>query len=515
MGQISIPRAKFGPTTRVGTAKPPWPDYMTRHRRAMTGFGESVFSLGRMLGQKHIDQLVQAEFSEGKAALQRKDNEFFSRSIDDPEYEKLPEKYNKESKKWQKEILGRYKTPGARNALANMITAERPKMDATLNGIIKSKAQEDARRKLSDSIQGFIPSAGAIPEELELGIINSKAAAQGAVQSGLYSKDEAEEIIIFALMADWPELALKEIDASSLTAQRKIQLRTATKYASAKLTQALEIEREKDRNEISKLIRSGESARERIESSSLDEKEQWTWFERDRAEADRLAKGKEITTNEQIKGQLESMAYDIPIGVITMPELKKRLDDERYTKKTIDDATYDEIFSLAQREFKSYQAGAMKEREVHALGQLVTHPSELGFEEKLAQLTSRFDKDQERVLRQLQFDNLDKYKKALRDWLKTKPDADADEVYTEGRKLLKHYYKSPNQLRKEAGILPDYTKAPTEWLRTKEVPEVLRSINTMNKPANLKEFEERMAQLPTRDARMRYYQKWYKEVKGK
>ena len=220
----------------------------------------------------------------------------------------------------------------------------------------------------------------------------------------------------------------------------------------------LEIEREKNRDEISKLIRSGQSAGASIEGSNLDEKEQWMWFERERAETERKLKGEVIIANEQIKGQLESMAYDISTGAVTMPELKRRLYDERYTKKTIDDAAYDELFSLAERKFESYQAGAMKEREVYALGQLVTHPSELGFEEKLRQLTSQLAKDQERALRQLQFDNLDQYKKALRDWLK-KPenkDATADEIYIEGRKILVHYRKTPDQLRTV------YPKIPTD-----------------------------------------------------
>lgn len=241
MGRIAIPRHKFGPPAKAGVARPPWPGYMTRERRAMAGFGESMFSLGRMLGQKVTNQLVQSEFAEGKAALQRSDNEFFQNAVDDPDYDKLAEKYSKESKKWQEEIVSRYKTPGARNALKNMITADAPRMNDTLNGIIKGKAQEDARIKVLESIQGttddktsefkpgFIPRAGATPDELELGIINATSTMQGAVESGLYSKNEGEEIIIYALMEDWPEVALEQIDASSLLPQRKLQLKSQAK----------------------------------------------------------------------------------------------------------------------------------------------------------------------------------------------------------------------------------------------------------------------------------------------
>ena len=232
--------------------------------------------------------------------------------------------------------------------------------------------------------------------------------------------------------------------------ERYVKLQTAQQL------ELLEVQREKDRDEISKLIRSGQSADSAIESSGLEEKEQFTWFERQRAEIDRRLKGEDIATNESVKGQLESMAYDISSGAITMPELKKRLNDERYTKKTIDDAAYDEIFSLAERKFESYQSEAMKRREVHALGQLVTFPSEEGFAEKLARLTSQFEREQAQTLRQLQFDNLDKYKKAMRDWLIKNKDANADEIYEEGRKLLVHYRKTPDELR------TIYPKMPTD-----------------------------------------------------
>jgi len=243
--------------------------------------------------------------------------------------------------------------------------------------------------------------------------------------------------------------AIKFVMARDIDIEIKKDIVSDLNFEAAQQREQLETAKEADRDEISKLIRSGHSATTRIENSKLDENEQWTWFERERVESERLATGKAIVTNEEIKGQLESMAYDIPTGAVALSEIKKRLWNERYTELTIDNAAYDEIFSLAQREFKSYQAGAMKEREVHALGQLVTHPSELGYAEMLAQLTSKLEKEQAQVLRQLQFDNLDKYKKALRDWLKTKPDADADEIYEAGRSLLRHFRKSPDQLRKE------------------------------------------------------------------
>ena len=231
--------------------------------------------------------------------------------------------------------------------------------------------------------------------------------------------------------------------------ERYVKLQTAQQL------EQLEIQREEDRDEISKLVRAGQSADAAIEGSNLDEKEQFTWFERQRANIERRLKGEEIVTDRRIEGELEAMAYDISIGAVTMPEFKKRLNKE-YRDGTINNNTYEELFSLSERKFDSYQSEAMKMRETYALTQLVTLPSEEAFAEMLARLTSKFDKEQAQTLRQLQFDNLDRYKKALRDWLKKNPDANADEVYKEGRKILVHYRKTPDQLRTV------YPKMPTD-----------------------------------------------------
>lgn len=239
------------------------------------------------------------------------------------------------------------------------------------------------------------------------------------------------------------------------------------KFQAAQQLEQLEIEREGDRDLISRLIRAGLPADSAIEKSSLAETEQPIWYERQRLAIERRLKGEVITTNSLIKGEIESMAYDISTGAVTMPEFKKRLNNERYTNETIDDSAYDELFSLAERKFDSYQAEAMKGREVHALGQLVTLPSEEAFAEMLARLTSKFDKEQAQTLRQLQFDNLDRYKKALRDWLK-KPenkDATADEIYKEGRKILVHFRKTPNQLREEVANRGQAGKAAVEAIK--------------------------------------------------
>ena len=228
--------------------------------------------------------------------------------------------------------------------------------------------------------------------------------------------------------------------------ERYVKLQTAEQL------EQLEIQREEDRDTISKLIRAGQSADSIIEGSSLDEKEQFTWFERQRTETERRLKGEAIVTDRTVLRRLESLAYDVGKGAITEAEFKNELDNARYPEKgspSINDNQFTAIATLAEKQFESYQSEAMDIRERYALVQLVTLPSEEAFAEMLARLTSKFEKEQAQTLRQLQFDNLDQYKKALRDWLKENKDANADEIYIEGRRLLTHYRKTPDQLRLE------------------------------------------------------------------
>jgi hypothetical protein len=274
----------------------------------------------------------------------------------------------------------------------------------------------------------------------------------------------------------------------------------------------IEIQQEVDRDEISKLIRSGQSATARIENSLLDEKEQWTWFERERAESERLAKDEPIATDYRTKGELESMAYDIPTGVVSMPEFKKELDGARWPvkgKPSIDDSTYDELFSLAERKFESYQSQAMKERELFALGQLVRLPSEDKFARAIEGLTPS-EQEHAQTIRQLEFDNHDKYKKALRDWQKKNPDADADEIYTEGRRLLKHFRKSTEQLQKESQTVYPAIKPEILDVAKKVVSGKKTKLTDIPAPKDKREFINKLRELETIDPDLsaEYYNKY-------
>ncbi|KKL96747.1 hypothetical protein LCGC14_1841380, partial [marine sediment metagenome] len=343
------------------------------------------------------------------------------------------------------------------------------------------------------------------------------------------SRRTDEEFDIDVLIAQMQKKKAKikgREDKDGLNAKDVDDIIASAYNAKALAEKSLDIQQEADRDDLGQALHDGTITYTMINDTSLSEKEQESFRVKMNAEAERKAKGIVIETNETVKGELEAMAYDISTGAVTVPEFRTRLTEERYTNKTIDDDVYDELFSLAERKFESYQAGAMKGRESFALTQLVTYSSELSWTERLKQLTSQFEREQESTLRQLQFDNLDQYKRALRRWLE-KPknkDANADEIYFEGRRLLTHYRKTPDQLRKEAeptkpevvpltqeqkekmgrGIQGALTKGLTGQ------PKAVKSIKNVTEPKDKREFINKLRELQeiNPDLSLEYYNKY-------
>ncbi len=170
------------------------------------------------------------------------------------------------------------------------------------------------------------------------------------------------------------------------------------------------------------------------------------------SQAEEIIKGQKIQTNQIIKGDLETMAYGIHDGSVTMPKFLKRLKEERYDKQSIDDSAYDSLLTIAQGKYETYQAKEMASRIAHAKTQLVTYGDELGFMAKLQKATST-EAEQLTSDRQLQLDNLDQYRRSLYDWFETQREQKkypmVDEIYAEGRRILSHYRKPIEQLREE------------------------------------------------------------------
>jgi hypothetical protein len=458
---------------------------MTRHRRAMAGFGQALMSFGMRMGDKAIDQLVHSEFIKGKALWEQRNNEFADSLVEDTDYLSYPEKYKKYTEQAQEEILADIKTPRAQNALKNYFISEGPGNERILSGIMGEKLREEEIRNLSGAIETFIPGAGADPDVLIQGIANAEAAAQGAFIKGYISADEAEENIIFALMEDWPEVALKQIDASSLTAKRKIQLRTATKYASAKLNQALEIQREKDRDEISKAIRSGIDVTPLIEGSSLDESEQWTWSERARAEADRLDKGKEIITDNGVRTEL----YNDIMGILTLTKTKKEVLEKAKAarfdpqKPTLDETDYSKIETAIHAQYEQAYGQGMSKVSKNAEG-LLLNPDSLGYIKNAP----------------IRYKILGDFNEAWLKWIAEKGDTlKISEIYPEGRRMAATFQISDEEAERQEVEMNErlrereatvYPKMPTDKKILEAAKKVAGEQTTLPQPKTKEEYDK-------------------------
>ena len=149
---------------------------------------------------------------------------------------------------------------------------------------------------------------------------------------------------------------------------RFVRLQTAQQL------EQLEIEREKNRDEISKLIRSGESADAAIERGIVDEKEQFTWFERQRLAIERRERGEEIVTDLARKAELLDMAAAInwPERQVTPQEVKKLAYEGRYgVEANLDDAAYDEVRDAIRKAEEDKIPFTQREIE-KTIGELIT-----------------------------------------------------------------------------------------------------------------------------------------------
>ena len=193
---------------------------------------------------------------------------------------------------------------------------------------------------------------------------------QEAIQDGnfvdYYAHLSAGERVIFS--AYTAEEVAKYKQATIDSRGRFVKLQTAQQL------EQLEIQREEDRDEISKLIRAGQLAEAAIEGSSLDEKEQFTWFERQRLAIERRLRGEEIVTDLARKAELLDMAAAInwPERQVTAREVKELALDGRYgTAANLDDVAYDEIRDAIRKAEEDKIPFTQREIE-KTIGELIT-----------------------------------------------------------------------------------------------------------------------------------------------
>ncbi len=190
-------------------------------------------------------------------------------------------------------------------------------------------------------------------------------------------------------------------------------------------------------------LRSKELTENDVMNSTLevDKKQEWLGYVDKQAEE--VLSGEEVITDEEVKGSLEKSAYDIWSGAVSVEDFYKFLKIARYEDKTIDDDAYDELLSLAQREYKSYQAQAMSDAVTEAKNQLVDFVTETALERRMAAVEKRLkgkelEKEQGRIStrRQVQLATWGRYRRALKQLLQKNPDWNHDDIYIESQKLL-------------------------------------------------------------------------------
>ena len=158
-------------------------------------------------------------------------------------------------------------------------------------------------------------------------------------------------------------------------------------------------------------------------------------------EAKRVAAGDVITTDQEIKGNLEDMAYGIWTGATRKSDYDKALIDTRYPvegEPTIDDKAFDELKSLGARELKTTQAKGLAEAQAYGKGQIVQVSDELAWGQLLAGLKGA-DKTQAQSERQEQLERWSEYNRSMRVWVGEQKEPNEGDIYIESRRKLPFY----------------------------------------------------------------------------
>ena len=159
-----------------------------------------------------------------------------------------------------------------------------------------------------------------------------------------------------------------------------------------------------------------------------------------------ILKGDEIVSDMRIEAALEKMALDVSTGAVKLEDLSKAAAKARYTDKSIDDAGYDGIMSVANREHKTYQANALGEAISYGMRQLVS--TEEAKKEMLDALIAGGGDYTEMAKKmasagRLDEENFSQYKRAMNEWFESEKkagrDPDDDEIYIKSRKTLVHF----------------------------------------------------------------------------
>ena len=421
--------------------------------RAIAQFGATLGWIGRKFQQaKDVTDVTEAQTSILES-FSNLENQY----AQDQDYATMLERWNKDSDKLRKSVLKKKGLSGqARRAIEQRFDRDRVRFGGKIKSYARIRQIDQGRAKFLEGLEAIYKEGGELAESRVVALIEGTQSADyiSAETAQKYKKDipkTLEWYQIERLLYTNPDVVPEMIDAAEhLDPQEKNQLRSRARTAQSRrlAEQRAEYDKYVEETEQDWLVklRGHQLTENEIYASTLEVDKKQEWLKYIDVQAKEILAGEDIITNEVVKGELESMAYDIWTGAISLSDFQKRLKAARYIDKTIDDNAYDEIFSLAQREYKTYQANTIKTAIDEAKMELVDLPGEMDIRAMIASIQARFGglrqtEEIQRVLniRQLQFWHHGQYRRALNEWFAKNPDATGDEIYIESKKLLSHY----------------------------------------------------------------------------
>lgn len=334
MGEVRVFYAQGAPPSRGAISPAPSPSYLTQDRRALAGFGQAISQQGAAF-LDHIQRVdVFNQTTEIEGATTESYSNFLNNLATDPDPSSYLSKYGEWSKDELKNINA-MKNPEARRRATGWYN----KQSASWYNQVQSNATD---RVIRDSKAAFTLGIDRAIRDRDPDAL--ARATTKAFQSGATGENEAAlvlerglEDIAVGRMNDLieadPNEALIAIDESKeIPSERKSALRsranTRIRLEQANANEELELLREKQRDEISDLIREGKSATIAIEESDLTQTEQDRYHDRERAETDRRLRGKEVIIDWGKYGELQDTVQDYYDKKISKTEAREAIDAE-------------------------------------------------------------------------------------------------------------------------------------------------------------------------------------------
>jgi len=434
-----------------------WPEAMSREAGAMAGFGGTLMSVA----QKWQDERDNAEISRLQSAInnfqyttlrQLEDDWRAGKFTNADQFKQAEDDYIKARDKMVNSLVkgkrGRIsdrvseyaeqnKASDTANFYRNLFPKEKEFMSVEGLKIVEGYKLQGDRDKALMAIEQYkhwfgLPKAELLKANLDADIAvlqHQNFLEQVTVDTrGMSIKDALDYINKI------PRTAITEPERNGLIAQRKAQ--------EALEKEAREVQREKDRDEISKSIRGGGNAITIIEGSSLEESEQWTWAERYRAEIERIAKGQEIITDNEVRSSLYSGIFQVLTGAKTKKEV---LDEAKAARHPgVDEKGKFIIPTLNETEYQSF------ERSINAQ-----------YEQAYLQGMSRVDREAEGLLLNpdslgyiknapIRYKILGNFRKAWLQWISEQGDKlKISEIYPEGLRMASTHQISDEEAERQ------------------------------------------------------------------